>query len=96
MGGPFSADRSPVMFKTLNGHYAGRSCIFLPEGPVYEPLAPGEEGQLVHEIPLGPAVAEPDESVQVPAGIPLRMRLYDRMFLGKAEQIYGDNLARWL
>ena len=96
MGGPFSSNRSPVMFKSLRGQYAGRSCVFLPAGPVCEPLAPGQRGQLVYEIPLGPAVAEPDQSVQVPAGIPLRMRLYDRVFLGKAEQIYQDNLARWL
>ena len=96
MGGPFIGGGSPVLPVKLRGDYAGRSGIYLPSGPVVEPLPGGVVATLTAEIPLGPAVEEPEPSTPIDCGIPARVAFFDRFMKGRSHRIYRRNLAREL
>ncbi len=94
MGGDFISSGSAVAPFARNGKYAGRSGIHLPKGKTIGPIPPGIMENIIAEIPLGPDVAPSDPSIRIPAGEPLFLRLYNKVFLKKAQKMYADNLAK--
>ena len=96
MAGAFRSKGSPVWPVKMSGQYAGLSGIYLPSGAVAGPMPGHETGTLFADIPLGPNVEAPDDSVPLESGLPWYFQWYDKLMRKKAQGIYQSNVARWI